>query len=245
MKYTFEIARTPERFNALANSPKIRPYVVEQGVGDFDVTPIWGPHCVGLLWPEGGFLFQKLDDCGLWEVHTLFEDSRHASQQVQEAAHFIFVRFCDKLTTRVPASNRRARTFAQATGMRDDFTVKQLWHGPEGLEDLHILTWRTEEWIAACADLEFAGHDVHEALEQSGFHTNHGEDPVHERYVGYVAECYRAGVPNRGIYYYNRWAISCGYEPIRFIDKTSAAFGNVKIAITPDGYEVSPCQSEP
>lgn len=243
MKYTFEIAQTPERVNALANHPRIKPYVMEQGSGDLDLSSAWG-HCVALLWPEGGFLFHQRDDMGLWEVHTLFEDSRKAHEQVKEAAHFIFTRFCNVLTTRVPASNVRAYEFARSAGMRDPYTVKDVWHGLNGKEDLHVLTWRPEQFMVECMDLEETGHAVHAALEAAGFHTNHGDDPVHERVVGFVAECFRAGVPHRGVFHYNRWAISCGYDPIEYVEPMTARFGQVQIRVLPDGYEVTLCQSE-
>jgi hypothetical protein len=245
VRYTFEIARTPDRFHALSKHPRVRPYVLEEGSCDLDLSPVW-EHCIGFLWPEGGFLFIKLDDAGMWEIHTLFEDSRHAAQYAREVLHFMFIRSCNLLTTRVPLSNRRAYDFAVSGGMRDPHTIRDIWNGPNGKEDIRVLTLRPEQWMQECQDLEEVGADVHEALERSGLHpVEHGYDPVHERAVGFVAECFRAKVPHRGILYYNRWAVSSGYAPIEYVDPNTAKFGNVQVTVTDHGYEVSPCQSEP
>lgn len=241
MQYTFELARSPERFNALANLPQIRPRIAPLSAGVIDLTSGWA-NCLGFLWPEGGFLLHQRDDDGLWEIHTLFEKGRGAHERSLEVLHYMFVRAgCKKLTTRVPASNVKALALAKAGGMRDEFKVPQIWDGPEGIEDLHVLELRPDQWIVGNSRLQEVGQEVHRALESSGFHTNHGDDPVHDQFVGFVAECYRAGIPNRGIYYYNRWAVSCGYTPIRFVDHQTAAFENVQVKVLLTGYEVTSC----
>lgn len=244
MQFTFDLARSPDRFNALANSERLKPWVAEHGMGEIDLSRIWD-YCVGLEWPEGGFVFQQLDDCGLWEIHTLFEHSHRAAMRAREALHFMFVRkVCDKIVTRVPDNNKHALKYAQCGGMRDLYISKKIWKTAEGKVDVHCLSLRTEQWIADNADLEKIGQEFHDYLSRTEFHTDHEDDPVHDCFVGYVAECYRHGVPHRGIFYYNRWAIATGYKPIEFIDAQTAGFDDVLVKVLPIGYEVTLCQSE-
>jgi hypothetical protein len=245
MKYTFRFAETPDRFNELANHPRIRPKVAPPSAGTIDLSEGWG-NCLGFLWPEGGFLLHKLDDAGLWEIHTLFERGVLAHERSLEMLHCMLVRMgADKLTTRVPASNYKALALARAGGMRDEFVVRQVWDGETGKEDITVLELRPDQWIPGNSKLEAVGEEVHEALEAAGHHVEHAHDPVHDAFVGFMAECVRAGVPHRGLYYYNRWAVACGYTPIQLIDAHTAAFDDVRVKVLPVGYEVTVCQSEP
>lgn len=241
MKYTFQFAQTHERFTELANLPKIRPKVAPEASGRIDLREAW-PACVGFLWPEGGFLLHKLDDAGLWEIHTLFEKGVLAHERSLEMLHCMFVRMgADKLTTRVPVSNVKALALARAGGMRDEFVVRRVWGG----EDVIVLEQRPDQWVVGNKELERAGEEVHAALEKAGHQVEHGEDPVHDAFVGFMAECVRGGTPHRGLYYYNRWAVACGYKPVELVDPCIAKFDNVLIRVLPSDYEVTLCQSEP
>ena len=238
MKYTFQYARTHDRFTELANMPHIRPKIAPEAFGRIDLREVW-PMCLGFLWPEGGFMLHKLDDAGLWEIHTLFEKGVMAHERSLEMLHAMFTQNgADKLTTRVPASNTRALALARAGGMRDEFVVKGVWDG----EDVTVLEQRPDQWIIGNDDLAYAGAQVHEALHEARHHVEHADDPVHEAFVGFMAECVRQGVPHRGLYYYNRWAVATGYKPIKLVDKDTAQFDNVLIKVKPAGYEVMLCQ---
>ena len=64
-------------------------------------------------------------------------------------------------------------------------------------------------WFHRCLDREFAragrADDVH------------GDDEIHDRYVGAAVEMIRGGQPHKGAVFYNRFADMAGYERVKIL----------------------------
>jgi len=249
MDYTFRLSKGPEFFNELANHPRIHKAIAQYGQGVIDLAPVWD-RCMGFEWPEGGFFLVQLDDDGLYEAHTLFrKGGRRVREYSAQVSHFLFTRTdCTLITTRVPETLPLATRLALDSGFTYDYRLKSLWRiGESELCDMDHLSMDCSRWIASSKDMQDAGEMFHDRLVSAGVEKDHCDDPIHDRFAGYLVTCSTSGHFWKGAYFYNRWAASAGYRNlIPSSDGRAVTFDGVRIQLNADGsdYEVQRCQPE-
>lgn len=111
-----KVSTGPEFLESVANHPRVLPHVSPEG------TPVhFGDHwkdCVGLEWPEGGFVFHRHDPV-TFEVHTLFlPKSRDVDAKAEEALDFIFGVGAETILTQVAKDLPHVRRFALRHGFK-------------------------------------------------------------------------------------------------------------------------------
>lgn len=177
-----KVSETPDYFESIANHPRVFSTIKPKGVERAILGGAWD-QSIGLEFDGGGWLLQNIHD-GLWEVHTLFlPGNHHVRDKAKEALLFMFtVTTCRELCTKVPEHIRRAKQLAIDMGFRQRFTMDAHWprdSGPVGLDFLYL---PLEEWVLNLADT------------------------AQEAYLRFWRFCKVAGNPDKGRYFYNRWA---------------------------------------
>ncbi|PPJ43940.1 MULTISPECIES: hypothetical protein [unclassified Pseudoxanthomonas] len=115
------VAKTPEFLQSVMDHPKVRPWIVPDGVDrDIPLAAIFGQG-IGLEFDTGGFFFHALGD-GVYEVHTLFLlGTTNALDCCKAAAHFMLCGTeCTRIVTKVPADNIPAWKLTEKMGFRAD-----------------------------------------------------------------------------------------------------------------------------
>lgn len=110
------VSATPEFLESVANHPRVLPHVSPDG------SPVrLGAHwkdCIGLEWPEGGFVFHRHDPV-TYEVHTLFlPKAPDVNGRAREALAYIFGIGAETILTQVAKELPHVRRFALRHGFK-------------------------------------------------------------------------------------------------------------------------------
>lgn len=207
-----------QAFNALINHPDVRPGVGGEGV--LDLAPVvMNPANHLLMADGGGFLLVNLGG-GTYEVHSQFlpEHRAGAIQAMREGMEYMFERTdCQRLLTRVPDGNLGAKGIARAGGFRELFRRDDERCGPTSFQGLGLL-----EWAMRAPRIDADGARFHDAIEaakvaQGSVLPVHPVDEAHDRAVGATYRMVRAGNVQKGVDFYNSWALFAGYAPVTLI----------------------------
>ena len=228
--------------NRVVNEPLVRPFVFcdkqEDKNPELDLSILIGnPLNVTLVSEYGGFIFHKYEP-GIYEVHTQFLPTSppgHALEAAKEARKYIFSKTdAVEVYTRVSESNPRAKKFTESVGWTHRFKC--------GVVDYYVM--RYDDWIRLDNDLVAIGEQFHSAVVSAGIESNHGEDQIHDKYVGATIETIFGGFPKKAVALYNRWATSCAYRNISIHLDSPLIVDIVTclIYVRESDYEVIKCQ---
>lgn len=215
---------TADCLNLVVNDPSVYEWVKGTTEGPLDLTPIVANQDNILLMGEyGGVLFIKHQP-GIYEAHTQVLPAGRGKwtvDMVNEALTYMFTRTdCVDIMTRIPKGNLAARALAKAINGTFEFHSDNSWWKDGKLIPSDIFSLRIQDWMAKAPGLEHYGHKFHDKLEVEykklgkDRGPNHGDDPIHDRYVGAASLMIRNGQPVKGMVFYNRWAVMAGYVPI-------------------------------
>lgn len=239
------------RLNELLNDPRVRPWIAN-GQHIVDVTSqIANPNNVFLLGDHGACCFLQLMPA-LYEAHTavLPEYRGEWTNALTEAAvNYMFLATdCYEVVTRVPKGHIGARTAAITRGMRYEMTRENECVFMDRQRDVHIYSFRLQDWIITADFLEDSGRRFHDTLHAEAERLGvldeaHGDDPNHNKYVGASVAMLRNGQVRKGVIFYNRWAVMCRHEPVRLLQAEPHPVIRIDhgliVAVLPDGIEVS------
>jgi hypothetical protein len=115
-----------------------------------------------------------------------------------------------EIVTRIPAGHLGAKAAAEAQGMRHEFTRENgcLFRGE--VRDVHIYSFRLQDWVPRGRGLVETGRWLHERMEAEARRLGidvptHEDDENHNRYVGAAAEMAFGGQCLKAAGFYNRW----------------------------------------
>lgn len=198
-------------------------------LGTADISQIASnPENVVLVNEYGGFIIIKKMP-GVYEYHTQFlPDGRgkKAFKAAHESLLYMFTKTdCERVITRVNVNNPSVQRFTEK------------FMGLEGTnQGYHYYQLNIDSWIKVSQQCLNRGHKFHETVQE---HTNHGEDSIHDHYVGAACLMAEAGNFNKAQYFYNRWAVMSGYEPIYIISEMPTV---LKIGDMILNERLEPCQ---
>lgn len=235
----------PAFLNEVANNPAVRPSLA--GSGMIDLGPVVADaNNFALQCDHGGFVL-TLTEPGRYEVHSLFlPDSGGVPIAAMRAAQeWMFTRTdCQAITSKVPASNRAAKGFALAGGLKTIFRREDAALGPCEYVELDVM-----RWTMGCAALEEVGEAFHTALVEAKAKAGsalpvHDHDEAHERAVGAAFLMIRRGQPLKGVAFYNRWARLAGYADIEIVGLSPLAVDvrDAVLGFSENGLEVLLCR---
>lgn len=108
-------ADSPDFLEAIANDPRIRPYI--GGEGEVRAGETW-KDTIALEWEQGGVVFLK-ESPGVYSAHLLFLPNASPLKKCLDALRYMFTRTgCHTVTGTIPDTNTRARRIALAAGMQ-------------------------------------------------------------------------------------------------------------------------------
>jgi hypothetical protein len=239
------------RLNALLNDPRVRPWIAN-GDQPVDVTPqVSNPKHVFLLGDHGACCFLQLMPA-LYEAHTavLPEYRGEWTNQLTEAAvnHMFLATDAYEIVTRVPKGHIGARTAAVTRGTRYEMTRENECVFMDRRCDVHLYSFRLQDWIVTADFLEEMGERFHDALhaeaDRLGIQDKaHAPDPNHNKYVGAAIAMARNGQARKAAIFYNRWAVMCRHQPIALLEIESHPVIRIDHGLTmkilPDSIEVT------
>lgn len=212
------------RINAVLNDPAVRPWVAN-GSELIDLTAkVSDKNNILLMGEHGGCMFYPLLS-GVYEVHTQVTRPGRGdwtARLTDACARWMFTRTpCYEIMTRVPHGHIAARAAAVAAGMRHEFTRPQECRFRDHIVDVHIYSYRIQDWIERADALVDTGREFHDMLHREadrlGVSGAHADDDNHNRYVGAAVEMIWHGQITKGVNFYNRWAQVSRHEQIRLM----------------------------
>jgi RimJ/RimL family protein N-acetyltransferase len=217
-----------KRINEVINDPNVRPWVADLGVGILDITAnVENPRNILLMGEHGGCFFFWLG-LGIYEVHTQVLPSAppHWTRELTSAcAHYMFTKTnAWEIMTRVPQGHIAARAAALTQGMKHEFTRPKECYFRGELVDVNIHSFRLPDWVPKAPGMVEIGEAVHKRMHDEakrlGITTPaHPDDENHNRYVGVTYEMITGGQVDKGVQFYNRWAVVSRHETITLLER--------------------------
>lgn len=213
------------RINAVLNDPDVRPWVANGGEVIDLTARVADRNNFFLMGEHGGCAFYPLLP-GIYEVHTQVTQAGRGEWTkalTDSCTHWMFTRSdCYEIMTRVPHGHIAARAAAVAAGMTHEFTRPLECRFREHIVDVHIYSYRIQDWIRQAPGLDQSGHLFHEVLHEGAARLGirdiaHPNDENHNRYVGAAVEMAWYGHPLKAVNFYNRWALVSRHEPIALV----------------------------
>lgn len=226
MEVRVERHLTADALNAVVNDPHVRPWVAP-GRDPLDLTfQVENKSNVLLVGEHGCCMFLKMMP-GVYEVHTQVRKEGRGEWTNALAVACVHKMFLQtdayEIMTRVPHGHIGAKAAAIGVGMRHDFTREKECRFRGELVDVHIYSFRIQDWLPHAPDTVTAtGRRFHNRLhveaERLGVPDEpHADDENHNLFVGAAVELVYAGFPLKAAMVYNRWAIASRHEPITLV----------------------------
>jgi hypothetical protein len=163
---------------------------------------------------------------GLYEAHTQVLPAGRGAWTLgmtKAAIHWLYTRTdAYEIVTRIPRGHIGARAAAIATGLKYDFTRpdEAMFRGRR--VDVHIHSQRCQDWIREADGLVEKGQWFHERLHQEAKRLGieqpmHDDDENHNRHAGAAIEMAMNDQPNKGVAFYNRWALASRHKPVELV----------------------------
>lgn len=217
--------------NRVLNDPAVRPWVADVADGVLDMTPaLANPENVLLAGEHGCFFFYSYGG-GLFEVHSAVlrsgrgEWAKAAAKQVVE--HMFTATDCVEILTRIPQGHIGAKTLAETTGFRHQFTTPPdcLFRGE--LVPAHIYSLTLQEWWVGAEGMERRGADFHAWLNSkvgNGHGEPHPTDPAHNQIVGVAVAMAMSGRVRKGVVFYNSRCTAARHATIVLVSESQIRF---------------------
>lgn len=210
------------QFNMIANMADVRPRL-GWGIEPIDLEAVVkNPRNYAFQNELGGFIC--INTFGqTYEVHTIFSPNRKGVEQVVDlmfrAENFMFTKTdCAELTTKVPENNPGAERLANRFAFSN--IGRQLNWAPSVNAALKRKT--LEDWAKGAPETYVAGRNFHDALDAAKVRmgakiVSHPDDNDHDAIVGAAMLMVKGGQIQKGIGFYNYWAVLSGYAPVSLI----------------------------
>ncbi len=216
------------RLNDVVNHPAVYPWVHGTIEGPLDFTPMISkdsPH-INLMGEFGGCVFVR-HQAGLYEVHTHILPAGRgewAKEAVTECVHYIFT--CTdavEIWTRVPKGNYAARALVKAMGGTLQFRADRGWVIDGETVYADIFSMMIQDWMRITPSLAQWGEWFQRKLDAEyrrlGLEGREFDaDESHNKYIGAAVEMIRHGQIQKGVVFYNRWALMSSCQPMTLIN---------------------------
>jgi len=244
---------TAEKINEIVNHPSVYPWVCGNITGPLDLTEVVAnERNVALFCDLGGVLFFQHQP-GLYEAHTqVLPEARGVGTLdiVRQALRWMFTKTdAVEIVTRVPHGNGAAQALVKAIKGVYEFTNQKGWVKDGEPIPADVYGLRLQDWLRDDPEIEARGHWFHERLEAEYARHNtelkvHEDDVTHDRYAGAAVEMIMNGQINKGVIFYNRWAVMAGYEPIKALsyDPVIVDIKDAVLMLKGDTFEVILCR---
>lgn len=245
--------------NEVANHPDVRPYLGAPQVPTLDLTQIvQDPGNVVLVNEHGGWVLHPIMPT-VYELHTMFLPEgrgRAYFAAAKEALRYVFAQTdCLEIVTKCPDDNGPARMAASLVGFRERFRRDGAWKAwdqdPEAPPQvgLSFQVFSVDDWFVRDKACLAAGREFHAALEEAKVAAGselpvHPEDDAHDRAVGAAALMIKAGQTDKGVAFYNRWAIFAGYATIAAVSQGVVDVRDAIVEVRDGQMGVLLCRSE-
>lgn len=232
-----------DAFNVIANDPRVRPWL--GGTEPLDLSGILADvFSFGFLTDclQGGYVYRKLAD-GLYEVHTLSLPEARGEPMRTAATESLARMFTEtdalEVVTLVPRPNRLAAIWATRAGFREVFCRKAGFDLNGETVDASYRSLSFNDWVMRDSVNADVGAAFHEMIHRH-VPDDHGDDPVHDRWVGATLRCAHSGNIGKAVTMYNRWAAQVGYLPVmlRSLNPIVLDIGTAVLSLRSDGIEV-------
>ena len=115
-----------------------------------------------------------------------------------------------------------SRAATVSAGMMYEFTRPQECRFRDHLVDVHIYSYRIQDWAKDAPGLVEIGREFHDMLHAAADRLGvtdqpHEDDENHNRYVGVTIEMIKHGLPVKGLSFYNRWAAVSRHPLVRLL----------------------------
>ena len=153
---------------------------------------------------DNGFISFSPMGGNAWCFHTAFLP-QGKGREARDLARFAAVKMfshtaCEKLITQTHVTNPKASP-PLSFGFRKWFSSNEYqWHS------LSI-----EDWAIKSPECKKLGEDFHKKLDAFDGHKAHADDETHDRFVGAAISMIISGQVEKGIDFYNIWAVFAGY----------------------------------
>lgn len=107
-------AQLPDHLEAIANSPRIRPWL--GGDGEVKAGDTWA-RTVALQWPEGGVVFMHQGK-GVYDAHLVFDRPTDVLAKCKQALSYLFGIGAKEVIATVPKGYWHVARIAKAAGMQ-------------------------------------------------------------------------------------------------------------------------------
>lgn len=204
-------------FNEIAAHPEVRPWL--GGTQEIDLTDLAADpdnFCFITESQKGGYIYHK-KAAGLYEVHTLSLPDGRGRELLKardaSLADMFLKTDAIEIRTTVPDGNSGADRWSAHAGFREMFRREgsfNLFDGPVGASYRSL---GYEDWVSLDPENRKTGQRFHYSLHLV-IPDDHGDDPIHDAWVGATIQAIEHGNPVKAISLYNRWCAHSGYEPI-------------------------------
>lgn len=233
MKIPVSRATSADQINGLINHPNIRPWVANTADGVLNMSStVANPNNHLVMGEHGGIMFGQIMT-GVYEAHTVVAPharGRWTRGMIQSALHYMFTATdAYEITTRIPRGHPAAMAAALGAGMRMEFTIPDGVMFRDRVCDLHVLSFRIQDWTVAAPNLVERGAWFHSRLAQEAQRLGidepmHEDCPVHNRYAGLAVEMMLSGMQAKAVATYNRWARLVRHATVALVDTNVVRF---------------------
>lgn len=232
--------------NDLANDPCVRPWL--GGEGELDLAPmITDLRNVAIRTDHGAWVFHNLG-AGTYEVHTMFRPAGRGKALLAAAKDALTYLFSTTdavdIVTKCPDDNEPARLASAQIGFKERFRRDNAWSDGVGISyrGLSIV-----DWAFGSSDCLTAGRDFHDKIAAAKVaagteDTIHAADEAHDRMAGAASLLVLAGNTEKGVSFYNHWAIFAGYAAVEAISRTIIDIRDAVVEVRAGKMEVVLCR---
>lgn len=238
-----KITKDPKFLNAVVNNPQVKKGACPNVEGEVDLTDLMLSSedlFIIEFAPYGGFVLQQ-NDLDSYICHTLFLPKTPSSavlEAVEQSLWFMFIEMDAKeIWSNSCESNVPAWRLMDKVGFETRFTSpskrKDGMLEKFGVLDIH-------QYVTTRPVFAEEGVKFHDRVELVKGEENHPYDFVHDCYVGATAEMLRCANIDKGIEFYNKWAMLAGYATASYDQPShSLVVGDLYISLD---EEIITCQ---
>lgn len=210
------------RINEIANHPAIRPWIAP-GYDAVDLSDkVAEPANVMLVGDHGAFVVFNYGG-GIYEAHTMVLPEGRGEWCrmfcVAGTTYMFCVTDCAEILTRVPHGHTSADRLTRAMGFELQFTTPAETEFRGSVVPVAVWSLSIQKWALLCKHFEQQGASFHDWMSTRLSGMPHANDPDHNRIVGITLEMMRDGQYQKGIVWYNRWALAARHPVISLLNE--------------------------
>lgn len=203
--------------NRIAAHPEVRPWL--GGTQVIDLTALAGDienFCFLTDSGKGGYIYHR-KAAALYEVHTLSLPDGRGRELLKARDESLAAMFLKtdalEIQTMVPDGNTGADRWSAHAGFREMFRREGSFDLMGSRVGASYRSLGHADWVMLDPANQKAGKGFHAWLHEI-VPDDHGEDPIHDAWVGATIRAIQEGNGVKAIALYNRWALQANYETI-------------------------------